>query len=172
MVLLFNLDYSYITEEKEYSISTHKLYFSRRNALNSDLFIVHYNLSFIPQKIEQNKKITKLRKSIKIIISLSLIFILLSYMIKFISASYENYGNRFFSLWILPIMLMIFSNLVVVEILMICFFTFLVNLWGRQVYFNKRKSVIHFIINYVVPKEITVVHKSILEFREIYKRII
>jgi hypothetical protein len=171
MVLSFKLDFSYITEEKEYCISTHKLHLSRRNALNSELFIVHYNLSFLPQKIEQNKNITKIRKSIKITISLFLIFILLSYMIKFISASYENYGNRFFSLWILPIILMIFSNLVVVEIFMICFFTFLVNLWGRQVYFNKRKSIIYYIINYVVPKEITVVHKSVLEFREIYKRI-
>ena len=52
-------------------------------------------------------------------------------------------------------------------------FCVILHFWGREVYFeNKSKSTLKsFIINYIVPKQIVIMHKSILEFRNFYEKV-
>ena len=144
----------------------------RRYGLN-DFTETHYNYSIISSKINPNEKIMLIRKIIKIIISITMISCLLSYMMNLITVSYNNYGIRFFQLWTFPILLNLFTSLFIIEAIMKFLFCVILHFWGREVYFeNKSKSTLKsFIINYIVPKQIVIMHKSILEFRNFYEKV-
>ncbi len=89
-------------------------------------------------------------------------------MIGFIEVSYKNYGQRFFSLWIYPILIMFLSDYFINQIFMILVYTALLYFWGKEAYSLSKWDYKSLIFKIIVPRELVSMHKGIIEFQQIY----
>jgi len=92
-------------------------------------------------------------------------FVIWYYLLYFIQIVYQNYGQNFVKICIMPLVSMLFINLVITANIMLLIATIGMYYFGKQIYSIKQFSIKKIIFNALVPITASNHHQSILAFR-------
>jgi hypothetical protein len=144
-----------------------------QNVSKWNALITCYELSITPKytfniSIETS---TKAAYYIKVFLILCLYGVINVYLLFYIQAINEKYGEKFVTIVINPLISMIVVSIVISATILIFLRTILVYFFGKYMYAKKATSVIAFLFDILVPIEIRNHHKAVLMFLKLNKHL-
>jgi hypothetical protein len=125
-------------------------------------------ITSIQSKVFQSKSLV-IRSWIKFLLITGLYIFIWLYSSVIILRIYQSYGNNFFKICVMPLISMIFIQMVVVANIMIFLSSVLSFYWGNFFYSMNKFSILKFIFSLLVPLLVQNHHKAILMYRNIIK---
>ena len=138
------------------------------NNINNDNISCNY---IIITTIHNNikKRIFSLRINpykIKFSLIIIMIFIIWFYIFLFIKNLYSQYGDKLGTMFIIPFLIKLVMGFLITSNLIYLFTTILLYFYGeKNIYYNKKKSMIRILFYILVPSILESDHKNILLFK-------
>ena len=170
-----NFNFTYKQNKKKpgngysYSINDQKL------KKQQDEFIYSFGFSILALEKNEMKNKTPfsdvIRKIIKYIIILGVYVFIWLYLLVIILSIYNSYGTNFFKICVMPLISMLFIQLVIVANALLFISSLLLYYYEEKVSSTNRKTPLIIIFNLLVPPNASSLHQSISMYRKLIDKV-